>query len=52
MNAEIGAEVGRLIEDGVRTPDRGARFPLEQASEALKLIDGQGATGKVVPELR
>ena len=30
----------------------GARFPLERASEALELIDGRGATGKVVLELR
>ena len=29
-------------------PIVGARFPLEQASEALKLIDARGATGKVV----
>ena len=29
-------------------PIVGARFPLEQAAEALKLIDGRGATGKVV----
>jgi len=26
----------------------GARFPLENAVDALKLIDGRGATGKVV----
>jgi NADPH2:quinone reductase len=30
----------------------GARFPLEQASDALKLIDERGATGKIVLELR
>jgi hypothetical protein len=29
----------------------GARFPLEQAAAALKLID-RGATGKVVLDLR
>jgi hypothetical protein len=28
----------------------GASFPLEQAADALKLIDGRGATGKVVLE--
>ncbi len=32
-------------------PIIGARFPLEQAAEALHLIDGRGATGKVVLEL-
>jgi hypothetical protein len=30
----------------------GARFGLEDAAEALKLIDGRGATGKVVLEVR
>ena len=34
------------------TPVVGARFPLEQAGEALKLIDGRGATGKVVLDVR
>ena len=29
-------------------PIVGARFPLEQAADALELIDGRGATGKVV----
>ena len=29
----------------------GARFPLERAAEALKLIDERGATGKVVLEV-
>jgi NADPH:quinone reductase len=33
-------------------PIVGARFPLEQAVDALELIDGRGATGKVVLELR
>jgi NADPH2:quinone reductase len=46
----IGAEIGRLMDDGHVRPPVGARFPLEQAAEALKLIDGRGATGKVVLE--
>jgi len=29
----------------------GARYPLEQTADALKLIDGRGATGKIVLEL-
>jgi NADPH2:quinone reductase len=33
-------------------PIVGARFPLERASEALELIDGRGATGKVVLDIR
>ncbi len=44
----IGTELARLIDGGVVRPVVGARFPLEQAGEALKLIDGRGATGKVV----
>jgi NADPH2:quinone reductase len=44
----IGEEVARLIDGGIVRPVVGARFPLEEAGEALKLIDGRGATGKVV----
>jgi NADPH2:quinone reductase len=46
--AEIGAAVAELVRDGFVRPIVGARFPLEQAAEALKLIDERGATGKVV----
>ncbi|MGI8864196.1 MAG: NADPH:quinone oxidoreductase family protein [Solirubrobacteraceae bacterium] len=49
---EIGAAVSQLIESGGVRPVVGARFPLEQTSEALKLIDGRGATGKVVLDVR
>jgi NADPH:quinone reductase len=52
LNGEIGAELARLVDDGFVRPIVGARFPLERASEALELIDGRGATGKVVLELR
>jgi NADPH2:quinone reductase len=52
VNREIGAEVNRLVDEGFVRPIVGARFPLEQATEALELIDGRGATGKVVLELR
>jgi NADPH2:quinone reductase len=48
---EIGAEIGRLVDDGFVRPIVGARFPLEQAAEALELIDERGATGKVVLEV-
>jgi NADPH2:quinone reductase len=48
--AEIAAELDKLIEAGHVRPVVGARLPLEQASEALQLIDGRGATGKVVLE--
>jgi NADPH:quinone reductase len=33
-------------------PVVGARFPLERAGDALELIDGRGAVGKVVLDLR
>jgi NADPH2:quinone reductase len=52
VNREIGAAVNRLVDEGFVRPIVGARFPLEQASEALRLIDERGATGKVVLELR
>ena len=51
VNREIGKAIGELVEKGFVKPIVGARFPLEQAAEALKLIDGRGATGKVVLEL-
>jgi NADPH2:quinone reductase len=51
LNREIGAEIDGLIEAGFVRPVVGARFPLERGAEALELIDGRGATGKVVLEL-
>jgi NADPH2:quinone reductase len=48
VTKEIGAEVMRLVSEGFVRPVIGARFPLECASEALRLIDERGATGKVV----
>jgi NADPH2:quinone reductase len=52
LNREVGAEVTRLVEQGAVRPIVGARFPLERAAEALKLIDERGATGKVVLDVR
>jgi NADPH:quinone reductase len=48
VSARIGAAVDELIASGHVRPLVGARFPLERGAEALKLIDGRGATGKVV----
>jgi len=48
---EMGAAIADLIAKGFVRPLVGARFPLEQAADALKLIDSRGATGKVVLEL-
>jgi NADPH2:quinone reductase len=48
---EVGAELAKLMAAGHVRPPVGARFGLDEAAEALKLIDGRGATGKVVLEL-
>ena len=48
---QIGDAIADLIAKGFVRPLVGARFPLEHAADALKLIDGRGATGKVVLEL-
>jgi NADPH2:quinone reductase len=47
----VGAELDRLIERDIVAPVVGARYPLERAAEALELLDGRGATGKVVLEV-
>jgi NADPH2:quinone reductase len=52
LNREIGAAVNRLVDEGFVRPIVGARFEPELAAEALKLIDGRGATGKVVLDFR
>jgi NADPH:quinone reductase len=52
INREIGTEINRLVDAGFVRPIVGARFPLDQAADALELIDDRGATGKVVLELR
>jgi NADPH:quinone reductase len=44
----IGAAIEGMIEAGQISPIVGARFPLEQAADALRLLEGRGATGKVV----
>ena len=51
VSTRIGGEITRLIEAGFVRPVVGARFPLERAGEALKLIDARGATGKVVLDI-
>ncbi len=49
--AEIGAAIQDLVGEGFVRPIIGARFPLERAAEALQLIDGRGAIGKVALDL-
>jgi NADPH2:quinone reductase len=46
--AEVATALSGLIAAGHVRPVVGAQFPLEQAAEALKLIAGRGAAGKVV----
>ncbi len=46
----LGAAVGGLIESGYVRPIVGARFPLEQASQAVMLLDRREAVGKIVLE--
>jgi NADPH:quinone reductase len=45
---EVGRALDQMVKDGFVRPIIGARFPLDQAADALKLIDERGATGKVV----
>ena len=47
---EAGAAVNALADAGHVAPLVGARFPLEQVSDALELMDSRQATGKVVLE--
>ncbi|HLM27497.1 MAG TPA: NADPH:quinone oxidoreductase family protein [Thermoleophilaceae bacterium] len=50
VTRDLGAELDQLSREGHIRPIVGARFALEDASQALQLIDGRGATGKVVLE--
>jgi NADPH2:quinone reductase len=52
LNREVGAAIGRMVDDGVVRPIVGERFALERAGDALKAIDERRATGKVVLEVR
>jgi NADPH2:quinone reductase len=52
LNREIGAAVGRMVDDGFIRPIVGERFALARAAEALKVIDERRATGKVVLDVR
>jgi len=52
VNREIGAAINRLVDEGTARPPVGARFAPEHAADALKLIDGRQATGKIVLQFR
>jgi NADPH2:quinone reductase len=47
----VAAEVESMVRDGYVRPVVGARFPLEQAADAMRLIEQRRALGKVVLEL-
>jgi NADPH:quinone reductase len=51
LSIEIGKALDAMIGDGVVNPIVGARFPLGQGAEAMRLIEERGATGKVVLDL-
>jgi NADPH2:quinone reductase len=51
VTRRIGEAITELIDQGFIRPVVGARFPLEQAADALELIESRGATGKVVLEV-
>jgi NADPH2:quinone reductase len=52
VNRQIGAALDELIEGGFIRPVIGQRYPLDAAADALKVIDGRGALGKVVLDVR
>ena len=52
VNAEIQREIDKLISSGHVRPIVGARLPLDRAAEALEVIDGRRAVGKVVLDVR
>jgi NADPH2:quinone reductase len=50
LSREIGEALDRMIGAGVVRPIVGARLPLDQAADAMRLIEERRATGKVVLE--
>jgi NADPH:quinone reductase len=51
LSREIGAEIDKMIAAGTVRPIVGARFPLDRAADAMRLIEERGALGKVVLEV-
>jgi NADPH:quinone reductase len=48
---KIAEELDQMIHSGAVKPIVGARFPLDQAADAMRLIEERGAVGKVVLEV-
>ena len=51
VSRRIGAELDTMIAEGTVRPIVGARFPLDRAADAMRLIEARGALGKVVLEV-
>ena len=51
LSRTIADEIDGMIRDGAVRPIVGARFPLDRAAEAMRLIEERGALGKVVLEV-
>lgn len=51
VSVEIARELDALLRSGRIRPLVGRRFPLEQAAQALALIDSRQAVGKVILEI-
>jgi NADPH2:quinone reductase len=52
LNREVGAAVGRLVDEGFIRPVVGERFPFERAADALRALEQRRATGKLVLDVR
>jgi len=52
VTRSIGHALAELIDKGFVRPVVGARFALERAADALKLLDRREATGKIVLDVR
>ena len=48
MLSDISARLTRWLAEGVIRPHVGARYPMEQAPQALAALQARGTTGKVV----
>ena len=49
--AMVNEAVQRLLDDGTIAPPIGARLPLSQGAEALRIMERREALGKVVVEV-
>lgn len=52
LNREIGAAIGRMVDEGFVRPVVGERFAFERVADALKTLDERRATGKIVLDVR